>query len=162
MFLTITRSGGLKIKISKGVVVSLIIMALGLALLIYSIYSGGSRFYLFLVFPVVASNDIFGALGIIALIIGFIVLMVSISFSSVSTGLDSLADLVDDDNESEIKVIKKKPKVSSGGLILIGPFPIVWGSDKKVGKNMLYVALIITVILIVLTLLWVLMSFYKV
>jgi uncharacterized protein (TIGR00304 family) len=153
-------------------------MAMGLALIIFSIYSGGSRFYLFLVFPVVASNDIFGALGIIVLIIGFIALMVSISFSNVSMGLGSLADLVDDDlkesydssarqtgksdDETDVKVVKKKAKVKTGGMILIGPFPIVWGSDKKVGKNMLYVALAITVILIVLTLLWVLMSVYGV
>lgn len=153
--------GGLNIKISKGVVISLFILAIGLALIIFSIYTGGSRFYLFLVFPVVASNDVLGALGIIVLIIGFISLMVTISFNSVSMGLGSLADLVDDD-ETEVKVVKKKAKVSSGGLILIGPFPIVWGSDKKVGKNMMYVALIITVILIVLTLLWVLMSVYGV
>jgi uncharacterized protein (TIGR00304 family) len=137
-------------------------MVIGLALIIYSIYSGGSRFYLFLVFPVVASNDVFGALGIIVLIIGFIALMVSISFSNVSMGLGSLADLVDDDDETEIKVIRKKPEVKTGGMVLIGPFPIIWGSDKKIGKNMIYVALAITVILIVLTLLWVLMSVYGV
>jgi uncharacterized protein (TIGR00304 family) len=151
--------GGRSIKISKGAVVALFIMAVGLALIVYSIYTGGSRFYLLLVVPVVASNDIFGALGIIILIIGFITLMVSISFSSVSTGLGSLADLADDE-DVEIKAVKKRSKVRSGGMILIGPFPIVWGTDKKIGKNMLYVALIITVIMIVLTLIWVFISFY--
>ena len=151
----------MKIKLSKGVIISLIIMAVGLALVIYSIYTGGSRFYLFLVFPVIASNDFLGALGIIVLIIGFIALMVSVSISGVNMGLGSVGDLLDDE-ETDVKVLKKRSKVTTGGLIFIGPFPIVWGSDKKVGKNMMYVALIITVILIVLTLLWVFMSVYGV
>ena len=154
-------TGGLKIRISKGVAISLIIMAVGLTLLIYSIYTGGSDFYLFLIFPVIVSGDIFGALGILVLVIGFIALMINISLGRASVvGLGSLEEILDED-EADIKEVKKRSKVTTGGVVFLGPFPIVWGSDKKVGRGMMFVALIITLVLIVLTLLWVFISFKK-
>jgi uncharacterized protein (TIGR00304 family) len=43
----------------------------------------------------------------------------------------------------------KQVKAESGGVILIGPFPIVWGSNK----NMVVLAVTITVIFLLLFLL---------
>jgi uncharacterized protein (TIGR00304 family) len=48
-----------------------------------------------------------------------------------------------------------KADVSAGGVIFLGPFPIVFGSNKKIAKWMLVVALIITILLIFQTLLFV-------
>lgn len=143
-------------KVPKGIILSLIVIAAGLAILIYSIVTGGSKLYLFLFFPLIVTDDIFGILGALFLIIGFIALFASITFYRARSVIGQMLDL--EDGEYEVQV--GKPKVTTGGMLFIGPIPIVWGSDKKVNKNMWYVAIIITVILVVLTLLWVLGAFY--
>jgi uncharacterized protein (TIGR00304 family) len=40
-------------------------------------------------------------------------------------------------------------KVRGGGVIMIGPIPIIFGTDKKSVKSVLVLALILTVLLIV-------------
>ena len=41
-------------------------------------------------------------------------------------------------------------KVKAGGAIIIGPIPIVFGTDKKTVKTMLILAIILTALLILL------------
>lgn len=45
-----------------------------------------------------------------------------------------------------------------GGAIIIGPFPIVWGSDKETTKMMLVLSIVLVLILISLSLIPSLMS----
>ncbi|MBC7130100.1 DUF131 domain-containing protein, partial [Candidatus Bathyarchaeota archaeon] len=47
--------------------------------------------------------------------------------------------------------IKGEAKVKGGGAILIGPFPIVFGTDKESLKAVLWLAIVLTVLLIILT-----------
>ena len=56
--------------------------------------------------------------------------------------------------EQKRKEPVQKPGFQGGGVIFIGPFPIVFGTNKKIGKNMLYIAVAITLIMVILTLLW--------
>jgi len=144
-------------KVPKGIILSLIVIGIGLGILIYSIVTGGSKLYLFLFFPLIVTDDIFGILGALFIIIGFVVLFASFTFYRAKS---AIAQILEDEN-GEYEVHVEKPKITTGGVIFIGPIPIVWGSDKKVSKNMWYVAIIITIILVVLTLLWVLGTFYR-
>ena len=108
------------------------------------------------------------------MIFGFIALMASFTFYRAKSEIGKMLELEDweeTDAPKKKKGVKKKdvdyevhvqkPQFKTGGMIFIGPIPIVWGSDKKTSKNMWYVAIIITVILIVLTRLWVLGTFYR-
>ncbi|MCG3108543.1 hypothetical protein L3N51_00825 [Metallosphaera sp. J1] len=45
---------------------------------------------------------------------------------------------------------EEQRKAEAGGVIFIGPIPIIFGTSKKIEKWMLIVALVITVILVVL------------
>jgi uncharacterized protein (TIGR00304 family) len=45
----------------------------------------------------------------------------------------------------------RKGKVKSGGAILIGPVPIIFGTDKKSLKTVLLLSLALTVMLVVAT-----------
>ncbi|MEM2102093.1 MAG: DUF131 domain-containing protein [Candidatus Bathyarchaeia archaeon] len=47
---------------------------------------------------------------------------------------------------------KEKPKTRGGGVIVLGPFPIVFGTDKETVKILLALSIILTVLAIVLTL----------
>jgi uncharacterized protein (TIGR00304 family) len=46
-----------------------------------------------------------------------------------------------------IKSIKGEGKVKGGGAIIIGPFPIVFGTDKESLKTVLWLALALTIML---------------
>ena len=46
---------------------------------------------------------------------------------------------------------EKEQKTEYGGVIFIGPIPIVFGSNKKITKTMLIIGIVIFVILLILT-----------
>jgi uncharacterized protein (TIGR00304 family) len=45
---------------------------------------------------------------------------------------------------------KREGKVKGGGVIIVGPFPIVFGTDKKTVKTLLLLSLALTILLIIL------------
>lgn len=47
---------------------------------------------------------------------------------------------------------EKEEKTEYGGVIFIGPIPIVFGSNKKIAKTMLVIGIVIFIIFILLTL----------
>ncbi len=44
-----------------------------------------------------------------------------------------------------------KGNVKAGGVVIIGPVPIVFGSDKKMVKTMLILAIVLTVLVLAVT-----------
>lgn len=71
---------------------------------------------------------IFYAIGIILVAVGAIVILTVIVFASIST---------------------KKSKTHDAGIIIIGPIPIIFGTDKKSVKSMLAFALSLTVFVLI-------------
>jgi uncharacterized protein (TIGR00304 family) len=45
--------------------------------------------------------------------------------------------------------VKKGGKVRGGGVVIIGPFPIIFGTDKQSVKTLLLLSLALTILLIV-------------
>ncbi len=69
------------------------------------------------------------ALGIVFIFVGILLIVVAIILFSVS--------------------VVGKGKVKGGGAIIIGPVPIIFGTDKKSLKTVLLLSLAITVMLLV-------------
>jgi uncharacterized protein (TIGR00304 family) len=69
------------------------------------------------------------ALGIALIFFGVLIIVVAVILLSVSGA--------------------KKGKVKGGGAIIIGPIPIVFGTDKKSLKTVLLLSLALTVMLVV-------------
>jgi uncharacterized protein (TIGR00304 family) len=69
------------------------------------------------------------ALGIALIFVGVLIIIIAVVLLSVS-GV-------------------KKGKVKGGGAIIIGPIPIVFGTDKKSLKTVLLLSLALTVMLVV-------------
>jgi len=69
------------------------------------------------------------ALGIALIFVGVIVIAIAAVLLSVSGS--------------------KKGKVKGGGVIIIGPFPIIFGTDKKSLKTVLLLSLALTLMLLV-------------
>ncbi|MFW6141507.1 MAG: TIGR00304 family membrane protein [Candidatus Saliniplasma sp.] len=115
----------------KRMLLPLILFLIGMSLIILSVITGESQLALFLIFPV-----IYGA-GVI-MIVG--ILMIFLSFAS----LFFIIPFQDDTQSTEIQ-----KESNWGGIIFIGPIPIVMGKDRSVTKTMLYIGLIIAVIMAV-------------
>jgi uncharacterized protein (TIGR00304 family) len=69
------------------------------------------------------------ALGIALVFVGVLVIIVAVILLSISGA--------------------KKGKVKGGGAIIIGPIPIIFGTDKKSLKTVLLLSLALTVMLVV-------------
>ena len=44
---------------------------------------------------------------------------------------------------------ENKSKVSAGGVVMIGPIPIIFGTDKKALKTVMWLAFALTILLII-------------
>lgn len=53
---------------------------------------------------------------------------------------------------------KGKEKVKAGGAIIIGPFPIIFGTDKESVKTILLLSIAISVLLVIVMVIFCLMS----
>jgi len=57
-----------------------------------------------------------------------------------------------------ISNVKAEGKMKGGGAIIIGPFPIIFGTDKQSIKTVLLLSLILTILLIVVMVIFYLIS----
>ena len=74
------------------------------------------------------------ALGIALVFVGVLIMVIAVILLSISGA--------------------KKGKVKGGGAIIIGPIPIIFGTDKKSLKTVLLLSLALTVLLVVVMILY--------
>jgi len=73
--------------------------------------------------------EVLYALGAVLIFVGVAIIVLSVLFLSVSSA--------------------KKGRVSGGGVIIIGPVPIIFGTDKKSLKTVLLLSLALTALLVI-------------
>jgi len=91
----------------------------------------------FIVFPFIAGSGIYAFLGVISFFMTIILFM--FGFTS-SLGPEEL------DYEYEQHTPQKKTSVKGGGVVLIGPIPIVFGSNWKIAMVMMIIAIILILV----------------
>ncbi len=79
-------------------------------------------------------SAIFYVIGIAIVIVGVIVIVTAIILSSLGSS--------------------KKSKVRGAGVIMIGPIPIIFGTDKKSVKSVLALTLSLTIVVLIITVLY--------
>jgi uncharacterized protein (TIGR00304 family) len=126
------------------------LIVLGIGLVAIGLATGQGTLSLFLVFPVVTATGIWSALGIVFIVAGFIA-----GFFGLSTpdGLPSPAATQPTDSTArEPASAETSAPRRWGGVIFLGPIPIVFGSSPKVARWMLVVGVLLFVGLVLLTL----------
>lgn len=107
----------------------------GAGLFIWALLSGDFDLYLFLGFvPVLTADTVRATAAILLLFFGFFVLVVSMYSLEEESGTSISEDPPRGSDAGGIK---------TGGVVLIGPIPIVWGSDNRTAILVLVIALII-------------------
>lgn len=117
----------------KWLLASLSLFALGVALIIASVSNGEGQVGLFLIFPFIVTQGWMGVAGSLLIFLAIISVFIGIWTSATQ-------------NQDQVPFEKNSPtpavqtKKNYGGVMLIGPIPIVFGSDEKVAKSMLIIA----------------------
>lgn len=125
-----------------------VLFGAGIATLAVALARQEATLALVLVFPIIQATGPWGALGVLLLVAGFVGTLLMWPFPLVrSHGADVL--------EEPAVVLPAAAPVPSrrwGGIVFLGPIPIVFGSDPRVTRAMLLIGVALFVALLALTL----------
>ena len=90
-----------------------------------------------IVFPFIAGSGIFAFLGVICIVLAFFMYLFAFSVGFRCNDLDEFED-------NNFK--SKKTSIKGGGVVLIGPIPIIFGSNWKITVLMVLLAIILIIL----------------
>ena len=113
-------------------ILALMLLITGIVLLAYSGFRGDLRFSLFFIIPIIYGTGGYAALGVLLTFMGVLLLFLT-PFFSLTTA-------------QQLEPPKTEKKW--GGVIFIGPLPIIFGSDTKIALILAVVGLLLLLLLI--------------
>jgi uncharacterized protein (TIGR00304 family) len=116
---------------------SLLCLILGIVFFAFGILSGNVDAGVVVIIPFLAGSGVYAFLGFI--FVFFAILLFMFSFTS-SVKLDNFQDGLNEQQSS------RKTLIKGGGVVLIGPIPIVFGSNWKIAIVLMILAIIIIII----------------
>ncbi|MCK5548041.1 MAG: DUF131 domain-containing protein, partial [Thermoplasmata archaeon] len=127
--------------------IPLALLVLGFLLLAYSVIEGTGEIHWVLFIPVFTATGIFAFLGTVSMIIAFLLFFLIYA--------REFADSTGTGRESPSRATAGRPPSSQapavdkkfGGVVLIGPIPLIFGSDPKL--TIVIVALAIVLMIVV-------------
>lgn len=91
-------------------------------------------------------------LGILIIFTGFLILAVGNFFETQSTrGQSRHSERSDPFEKRGTSENSSSPKVRGGGVIMLGPIPIVFGSDGESAKSAIILAIILTILVLLMS-----------
>jgi len=114
-------------------IIPVIVLLAGISLVIFSILEGEANIALLFIVPMIYGTGVYLAIGILLIFLSFIMFFLFLGHPKVVN--------------REIKKTKTQKDSSYGGVIFIGPIPIIFGKDKSIAKKMMYLGLLIALIL---------------
>jgi len=137
----------------------------GIALIAIGVYTGEASVGIFLIFPFVMGSGVFSAVGVLLIIGAALVFIYDLSKSFGAEG-GSWEFVGFDDEEAEEeedgpegkdrgkgrgqgRKTARKGRIKGGGIVFIGPVPVVFGADKKWTEYMMILAILLVVALCV-------------
>lgn len=118
----------------RWVLTSLALLLAGITLIVASVLTGESEFGLLLIFPFIVAHGLLGALG--SLLLFLAILGIFIGF------MTSAGEPLEEQPAGQTQsTMAARPERKYGGVVMIGPIPIVFGSDQRIARTMLIVAI---------------------
>ncbi len=112
----------------------------GAALTIYGVAAGEMQVALIIFVPVITGSSIVGILAIGSIIVGVLIAMAD---AFLGAGTESPQEAVPAEGQA-----KERAKTEFGGVMLIGPIPIVFGSSNRAALYALLIAFVILVLFV--------------
>jgi uncharacterized membrane protein len=120
----------------------LVLLIAGVALIAASVATGQGQVYLLLFIPVYVGTGALGLLGILVLFLGFFLATLGSAWRGFPV---PVAPAPDSASPPELMAPPSPagPPARYGGVIMLGPIPIVFGSDARIAKWMMILGLIL-------------------
>jgi len=115
-------------------VIPVVVLLAGILLVIFSIIEGEAKIGLLFIVPIIYGTGVYLALGILLIFLSFIMFFLFLGPTV-------------EGREIKRERTKTHKESSYGGVIFIGPIPIIFGKDKSMAKKMMYLGLLIALIL---------------
>jgi uncharacterized protein (TIGR00304 family) len=125
--------------------VSVVLLVAGGALVAFSVADGGASVSLFVIIPVVSGSSLSFLLGVLLLFVGFL----SLPFA--------LASEEEDEPTVGDRATARSEESGGGfgGVVLVGPVPVVFGSWKRISHRARWVLAVLGAVLFTATVVWV-------
>jgi uncharacterized protein (TIGR00304 family) len=114
----------------------------GVAVIALAVATGEARVELVLIFPVFSGSSGLFLLGIVLILLSFI-----IGFTLLAMAQAELLNAADGQVESQ-GIDKTRTETKYGGVVLIGPVPIAFGSERRIALAMLVAGIVVAVIIL--------------
>ena len=123
----------------RGLALSWLLSSLAIALIAVSVAIGESQFGLFLIFPFVIGSGPIAIAGAVLLFVAVVTMFVSF-----------MRQLPEPEDSQAIpsRKILERPEKRYGGVVMIGPVPIAFGSDSKIAKMMMIIGIIVFIAIV--------------
>lgn len=110
---------------------------IGICFIALSVLRGQAEFGLLLIFPIVFGGGFYLLIGVL-----FVILSLILPFIISFIGAEK-------PHREGYNIEREKSEMKYGGVIFIGPIPIVFGKDKSITAKMMYIGLAIAVLLMI-------------
>ncbi len=120
----------------------------GVALLAYGAAVGQVQGYLVLIFPVLTGSGPLPLAGIALLVLGIVLGFLSFARSPLEVPGGPQPAARSASSPSSPPTPAPGPSKPFGGVVFLGPIPIVFGSDARMSKYMLVLAAVVTALLL--------------
>jgi uncharacterized protein (TIGR00304 family) len=132
----------------------LLLLIGGIALLGWAVSRGEAEFYLFIVFPVVTGSGAIFASGALLFMVGVIATFFGLSMRAAEGMAEEYGDApprqaAHPDQLAQAGAPAPRGGAEFGGVVFIGPIPIVFGKGQRMGKWMLVGSIVFGILLIV-------------
>jgi uncharacterized protein (TIGR00304 family) len=124
--------------------VGIALLIFGLLTTVWSIYIGLVKFYLVVIVPVLTSDNALGMLPLLAVFAGVVLMTVGPAFGNF--------DMPDAAKSANVDERPNKDRTKIGGVVLIGPIPILFGSDRSMTLIAAAISIMILAIVVLLLL----------
>ena len=118
-------------------VVSLVFLIVGIIFFIMGAMQGNVQGGVFLIFPFVIGSGLYAFLGILCIMLSFLLFIVG--FTPRKT--------IPYEVPSQEKTLEQKPTIKGGGIVLVGPIPVVVGSSWKIAVALILAAIFLSVLI---------------
>lgn len=130
------------IRHAIGLLLALCLILAGIFLFTIAVITGEAHAGFFIIFPVFIGTGIYAFIGILLIMLGIGLLVFVFGLLPIIHATEVSAEPLEEKTEQQ----QQRRKVEGGGIILIGPFPIIFGSSPK----FTFWLIILTIILIAL------------
>jgi len=139
------NAGGILVKIDHRTWLPIALFAAGVALVVAAVSAGLAELTLFFVFPVITGTSPVFYVGVLLIVLGFFVGFILMMMGRLEIDYHMEHEVHEGNWKYPVPPPGEQPKTQYGGVILIGPIPIAFGSNRNIAIFMLVAGIVLLI-----------------